>query len=184
MGVTYIPLPMFNMKQPFFSVVLATSALAVFSFACLGASLPPLTEGKKEESPKNEAVKPVVVSAETLAQAVQDDVRAAAKKYHLTELQIDGVVSKHMQIKGEVHMIQFDVMVKDREKDKRQGFTIFFSLKDRVPKGDKRLEEFAVGKKVTVRGKSFAMGNGQVTLMNCFVVREADKGGAKGSKKP
>ena len=32
---------------------------------------------------------------------------------------------------------------------------------------------------------SFAMGNGQVTLMNCFIVREADKGGdKKKSKKP
>ena len=173
------------MKHPFFSVVLATSALAHFSFACLGASPPPLTEGKKEEPPKKEAVKPVVVSAETLAQAVQDDVIAAAKKYHLTELRIDGVVSKHMELKGEVHMIQFDVMVKDRKKDKMDGFTIFFSLKDRVPKGDKRLDEFAVGKKVTVQGKSFAMGNGQVTLMNCFIVREADKGGdKKESKKP
>jgi hypothetical protein len=173
------------MKHPFFSIVLTTSVLAHFSFACLGASPPPLTEGKKEEPPKKETVKPVVVSAETLAQAVQDDVNDAAKKYHLTELQIDGVVSKHMELKGEVHMIQFDVMVKDRKKDKMDGFTIFFSLKDRVPNGDKRLDEFAVGKKVTVQGKSFAMGNGQVTLMNCFIVREADKGGdKKESKKP
>ena len=57
------------MKQPFFSAVLANSVLALFSFACLGASPRPLTEGKKEEPPKKEAGKPVVVSAETLAQA-------------------------------------------------------------------------------------------------------------------
>jgi hypothetical protein len=132
----------------------------------------------KSTDPKKSA-DPVVVSADTLAQAVQDDVNSAAKKYHLTELQVDGVVAKHSEFKGQVAMFQFDLSVKDRKTDKMVGFTIFCSLKDPLPKGDKRLDEFAVGKKVTIRGKSTAMGNGQVTLTDCMIVREGDKGGAK-----
>ena len=118
---------------------------------------------------------PIIVSAETLAQAVQDDVNAAAKKYHLTELQIDGAVTKQSEYKGKVQTFQMDVKIKDRKTDKPVEFTIFFSLKDPLPKGDKRIEEFAVGKKVKVRGKSIAMGNGQVTLINCVIVRPTNK---------
>lgn len=89
------------------------------------------------------------------------------------------------EYKGLVAMFQFNLMVKDRKTDKVVGFTVFCSLKDPLPKGDKKLDEFAIGKKVTVQGKSTAMGNGQVTLTNCIIVREGDKGGAKkGSTKP
>ena len=122
---------------------------------------------------------PIIVSADTLAQAVQDDVNVAAKKYHLSELEVEGVVTARPMYKGRISMFQFDVMVIDRATDKMVGFTIFCGLKDPVPEGDKRLDDFAVGKKVTVRGKSIAMGNGQVTLTNCIIVRPSDKGEAK-----
>ncbi len=122
---------------------------------------------------------PIIVSAGTLAQAVEDDVNSAAKKYHLTELQVEGVVTARPAYKGRIAIFQCEVMVIDRKTNKMVGFTIFCSLKDPLPEGDKRLDEFAVGKKVTVRGKSIAMGNGQVTLTNCIIVRQSDKGEAR-----
>ena len=143
----------------------------------------PKAEAAKTEPKKSSA--PIVVSAHNLAQAVQDDVNSAARKYHLTELQVDGVVAGQSEYKGRVAVIKFELMVKDRKTDKMVEFTVFCSLKDPLPKGDKRLDELAVGMKVTVRGKSTAMGNGQVTLTNCIIVREGDKGGAKkGSTRP
>jgi tRNA_anti-like len=126
-------------------------------------------EPKKTEPKKTPD--PILVSADTLAQAVQDDVNAAAKKYHLRELQVEGVVSRQSEYKGQVGSFQFDVMVKDRKTDKMVGFTIFCGLKEPLPKGDKRLDEIAAGKKVTVRGRSTAMGNGQVTLTSCIITR-------------
>lgn len=146
-----------------------TIAVAVFSLPCLGAQKP--AEAQAEPEKKAE---PLVVAPETLAQAVQDDVNAAARKYHLTELQLTGVVTKQSEYKGEVHSFQFDVMVNDRKLDKMVDFSIFFGLKDALPKGDKRIDEFAAGKTVTVRGKSIAMGNGQVTLLYCVLVPKAD----------
>lgn len=138
---------------------------------------PTQAQPKKPEPKK--AADPVVVSAETLAQAVQDDVNTAVKKYHLTELQVDGVVGSLNESKGQVGMFRFNVMVKDRKTDKMVGFTIFCGLKEPLPEGDKRLDEIAVGKRVTIRGNSFAMGNGQVTLGGCVIVREGEKGGGK-----
>jgi hypothetical protein len=133
----------------------------------------PKAEATQTEPKKSSA--PMVVSAHTLAQAVQDDVNAAALKYHLRELQVDGVVAGQSEYKGKVAVIKFELMVKDRKKDKMVDFTVFCSLKDPLPKGDKGLDEIAVGKKVTVLGKSTAMGNGQVTLTGCIVVRKRDE---------
>jgi hypothetical protein len=142
---------------------------------------------KDEPRPKSEPTQtepkktgdPIVVSADKLAQAVQDDVNSAASKYHLTELQVDGVVAGQSEYKGRVAVIKFELMVKDRKTDKMVEFTVFCSLKDPLPKGDKGLDEIAVGKKVTVRGKSTAMGNGQVTLTGCIIVRARDEGKGK-----
>ena len=122
---------------------------------------------------------PIVVSAETLAQAVQDDVNSAVKKYHLQELQVKGVVTARNQYKGKVGMFQFDVKVMDRATKKTVGFTVFCGLKEPLPDGDKRLDEIAVGKRVAVRGRSTAMGNGQVTLTGCVIVRQSDQKDAK-----
>jgi hypothetical protein len=86
----------------------------------------PKTEPSQTEPKKTAA--PIVVSADTLAQAVQDDVNSAAKKYHLVELQVDGVVAGQSEYKGRVAMIKFELMVKDRKTDKMVGFTVFCSL--------------------------------------------------------
>lgn len=123
-----------------------------------------------QADPPDKPAPPIVVAPETLAQAVQDDVNAAARKYHLTELQMTGVVTKQSGDKDKVHSLQFDVTITDRQTEKPVDFSIFFGLKDPLPKGDKRIEEFAAGKTVTVRGKSIAMGNGQVTLLYCVLV--------------
>lgn len=151
-----------------------TIAGAIFSVPCLGAQQPAAVLAEPEKK-----AEPLIVAPETLAQAVQDDVNAAARKYHLTELQLTGVVTKQSEYKGEVHSFQFDVMVNDRTMDKRVGFSIFFGLKEALPKGDNRINEFAAGKTVTVRGKSIAMGNGQVTLLYCVLVPKADKSAKK-----
>jgi hypothetical protein len=122
---------------------------------------------------------PIVVSGEVLAQAVLDDVNAAAKKYHLTELQIDGVVAKQTESKGKLVLVQFEVKAIDPKSNKPVSFTIFCSLKDQLPKGDERIDALAVGNKITVRGKSGAMGNGQVTLYKCVIVPKKEEGAAK-----
>jgi hypothetical protein len=135
-------------------------------------------EPKGKSDPKKEPKKTpdaIIVSANTLAQAVQDDVNTAAKKYHLEELQVAGVVTRLSESKGRVAMFQFDVMVKDRKTDKMVEFTIFCGLKDPLQKGDKKLDEIAVGKKATVRGRSTAMGNGQVTLTGCIILRDGTR---------
>jgi hypothetical protein len=169
------------MKQLSFSVCLASSAVAVFSFLCLGTPTP---QAKAlNDSEKKKAAEPIVVSADTLAQAVLNDMDAAVKKYHLQDLQVDGVVSRQSEDKGRVVMIQFNVMVKDRKTDKMVEFTVFCGLKDPLPKDDKRLADLAVGKKVTVQGWSGAMGNGQVTLVKCVILRADDKA-KKSSPKP
>jgi len=149
---------------------MAISAVAVFLPPSYGAPKPEETQTEPQQHEK-----PLVVAPQTLAQAVHDDVNAAASKYHLTMLQLTGVVTKVSEYKGEVHLFQFDLKVKDAKSGKMDDFTIFFGLKDAVPKGDKRLEELAVGKKVTVRGKSTSMGNGQVTLYKCVIVPTDDK---------
>jgi hypothetical protein len=130
-------------------------------------TLLPRTEPKQTEPEKR--AKPIVISAEKLAQAVQDDVNAAVKKYHLVELQVEGVVAAHSESKGSVRMIQFKPMVKDRKTGKMVTFVVFCSLKSPLPKGDKRLDAIAVGRRVAVRGSSFAMGNGQVTMGPCII---------------
>jgi hypothetical protein len=133
----------------------------------------PRADAIQKESQKNSG--PIVVSAQTLAQAVQDDVNAAAKKYHLTELQVDGVVTGQSASKGKVSLIKFELKVNDRKTNKMVDFTVFCGLKDPLPKGDKGLEDVAVGKTATVRGKSTAMGNGQVTLTGCIIVHKGDE---------
>lgn len=142
------------------------------------AALAYMTAGAAEPEPKAEAKKPptpTIVSAQALAQAVEDDVNATARRYQLTELQTDGVVAEHAEHKDKVAVIKFKLMVKDRETGKMVEFTIFCVLKTPMQKGDQGLDAMAVGAKVTVRGTSIAMGNRQLTLGNCVLAGEREK---------
>jgi hypothetical protein len=140
--------------------------------SCFSVQAQPSAQTLPPKTGPEKGAKPIVISAEKLAQAVQDDVNAAVKKYHLVELQVEGIVAAHSESKGSVGMIQFKPMVKDNKTGKAVQFVVFCSLKSPLPKGDKRLDEIAVGKRVAVRGKSFAMGNGQVTMGPCIIVRK------------
>ncbi|HZZ81883.1 MAG TPA: hypothetical protein VFE62_25505 [Gemmataceae bacterium] len=150
------------MKQQLCSAILVAFSIG---FVAMAQPIESATAQKKTE-----AKTPIVVSGAVLAQAVQDDVSAAAKMYHLTELQVDGVIAGQSEFKERIAMLRLDFMVKDPKTKKMTDFSIFCSLKEPLAKGDKRLDELAVGKKVTVRGTSTAMGNGQVTLTGCLIV--------------
>jgi hypothetical protein len=90
---------------------------------------PGRSAGSAQKTEPKKPTAPIMVSAEKLAQAVQDDVIMAAMKYHLVELRVEGVVAGHSEIKGSVGMIQF--------KPRRPGpATVTFSVMVAGDRGD------------------------------------------------
>ena len=132
-------------------------------------------DSDKRKGDKDKDRKPadtVVVSPETLAQELTDDVVKNYPRYYKAgALQIKGVIHKRAEDKGMIVRIDFQVPVKLKG-DKKDDFVIFCGLKDKVSLKDKEAADLAVGKAVTIRGKLTAGGNGQATLYQCEIVRD------------
>jgi hypothetical protein len=132
-------------------------------------------DSDKRKTDKDKDKKPadtVVVSPETLAQELTDDIVKNYPRYYKADaLQIKGVIHKRAEDKGMIVRIDFQVPVRLKG-DKKDDFVIFCGLKDRVSLKGKEAADLAVGKTVTIRGKLTAGGNGQATLYQCEIVRD------------
>ena len=87
-----------------------------------------------------------------------------------------GVVTKQMQDKGAITMLQFEPAVTDKKTSKPVEFVIFCGLRRRISPRSPSAADVAVGKRVRLLGTLSAAGNGQATLGSCVLQKQgADK---------
>jgi hypothetical protein len=127
---------------------------------------------KPRKTPPDSKKTPVIISAEQLAQELQDDLATNYPRYYGVPLQIDGVVAKQSQDKGAITMIQFEPSVKDKKTGKDVEFTVFCGLLKPVSIGSSDAAGLAVGQRVKLSGNLSAAGNGQATLNSCIILRQ------------
>jgi hypothetical protein len=120
-------------------------------------------------------IAPVAISAEQLAQGLQDDLNATYKRYYGIPLRIEGVVAKHSVDKGAIVMLQFAPSVTDKKTDKAVDFVVFCGLRKPVAVGSPEAAGIAVGKRVRLVGSMFAAGNGQATIGPCDVEKQGNE---------
>jgi hypothetical protein len=130
---------------------------------------------KPRKTPLDKKSAPVAISADKLAQGLQDDLAATYKRYYGVPLRIDGVVARQMQDKGAITMLQLKPLVTDRKTSKEVDFVIFCSLRKPVPVDSPAAADLAVGKRVRLVGNMFAAGNGQATLGPCDVEKQGSE---------
>jgi hypothetical protein len=131
---------------------------------------------KPQTTPPSEKKKtPVAVTAQQLAQGLQDDLNATYGRYYGVPLQIEGVVAKQLQDKGAITMLQFDPPVTDKKTNKPVEFAVFCGLRRRVRVKSPAAVELAVGKRVTLVGQLSAAGNDQATLTSCVLQKQGKK---------
>lgn len=118
---------------------------------------------------------PVAISAQQLAQGLQDDFGATYGRYFGVPILIDGVVSNLAKDKGAITMIQFAPPVTDKKTNKPVDLIVFCGLKDKIPEGSPAAADVAVGKHVHLIGSLSAAGNGQATLYSCVVQKQEPK---------
>jgi hypothetical protein len=128
----------------------------------------PTRDPKPPTTPKE----PVIVSAEQLAQEIQDNASAAYKRYSVSPLQVEGVISKRNEDKGAIHMIQMAPPIKDSKTGKPALIVIYCSLRTPIPLGDKAAEKLAVGMKVKIRGSLLSAAGGEAMFGPCEIVSD------------